>query len=116
MGDKWNNATAVGALCEGVAKAGLLSSVVDIMELGGGKFACESRLYAWCCSNIVPKRKKESVCVGSRQRDCGRKGVGTFIRSIPMFLMLREPGDSLATAVITYRNEDRLTRRDQQLS
>ncbi|KIJ94405.1 hypothetical protein K443DRAFT_361571 [Laccaria amethystina LaAM-08-1] len=33
-----------------------------------------------------------------------------------MFLILREPADSLATAVITYRNEGSLTRKGQQLS
>ena len=32
-----------------------------------------------------------------------------------MFFILREPADSLATAVITYRNEDRLTLKDQLL-
>jgi hypothetical protein len=33
-----------------------------------------------------------------------------------MFLILREPADLLATAFITYGNEDRLTRKNQQLS
>ena len=33
-----------------------------------------------------------------------------------MFFILRGPVDSLATAVITYRNEDRLTQKGQQLS
>jgi len=32
MGDKGNGATAERLLCEGVAKAGLLSSVVEIRE------------------------------------------------------------------------------------
>ena len=50
------------------------------------------------------QRERDSVCVGSKQRDCGRKGVdkvNTYI-SRP-----------LATAVITYKNE--LTRENQPL-
>ena len=53
------------------------------------------------------------VCVSVQDIEgLSRKGVGILVR-IPMFLILREPANLLATAVITYRNEDRLTRKDQ---
>ena len=65
-----------------------------------------------CCGSIVRKRNRELV---QNMKDCNRKGVVTLIRSMTMFLILREPA-ALATAVETNRNEDTLTRKDQQLS
>ena len=49
------------------------------------------------------------MCVGSKHRGTTVEKVS--IRSIPMFLVLREPAESLATAVITCGNEDRLTKK-----
>ena len=60
------------------------------------------------------QRKKDGVCVGSKHRGTAVEKV--LIRSIPIFLVLREPADSLATAVITYKDKDKLTRENQPLS
>lgn len=68
--------------------------------------ACESRV-------VVASSQRERV---GAERDCSRKGVGTLIRSTPMFFILQTTVDSLATAIITYRNEDRLTQKDQRLN
>ena len=60
-----NKGNTVDAPSGGIAKAGLLLSVVDIMELTGrGSFVCESRLYARCCGTM-----SRIECVDSRQGD-----------------------------------------------
>ena len=57
------------------------------------------------------QRKRDSVCVGSKHRVTAVEKV--LVRSIPIFLVLR---DSLATAVITYKDKDKLTRENQPFS
>ena len=48
MGDKRNGATAEEVLCEGVAKAGLLSSIVGLREIKwNGFFAVASDGESW---------------------------------------------------------------------
>ena len=63
MRGRGNGATAEWILCEGIAKARLLSSVIDIMELIGR--AC---LQVSCCASIVPKCERVTERVGSRNR------------------------------------------------
>ena len=86
------------ASSEGIAKAGLLLSVVDIMELSGrGSFVCESRLYSWCCGTM-----SQIEGVDSRQRDALER-CSDFDKV------------STYTAITTDRNEDRLTRKDSTI-
>ena len=44
MGDKRNGVAAAKVLCEGVAKAGLLSSIVGSREMKWNGFVCECQL------------------------------------------------------------------------
>ena len=44
MGDKRNGVTAAEVFCEGVAKAGLLSSIVGSREMKWNGFVCECQL------------------------------------------------------------------------
>ena len=65
-------------------------------------------------ASSMRERDRERVCVGSKHRGTAEEKV--LMRSIPICLVLREPADSLATPVITYGSEDRLTQKNQQLS
>ena len=65
--------------------------------------------YAWYCSSIIPEGEREIVCVGLKR--IGTAVEKVLVRLIPTFFVLREPADSLATAAIIYRNEDRLTQK-----